>query len=497
MRSGVKRLFRRSGGIVLIEAAILFPLAMGIVFGVGYYANLYAIKFKLGESARVIARAIQDDPDISQGMVGPEAGDLDQVVWAATNVKDVPDGFNPAAYRQCNGDLGLASDDQARDHFSRFGRYEPRSGTSGSTCGTRNTVASNEVRVSIQAFASRPTDADLASQFQSHPSGRQQGNQYGWSYRNPNSDPTKPFWISVVAQKPSSPRSLFGFTFGTRPEISNYAVVRVMPKVECSPAGTLCGAGFLENSSHGVLIRANESGVRTCKGTTLIDSRSQAALLQTRNASGIANASTTTSVVNCPTGYHGVLVGYSIESSAQYFQYACSSDGLGCPTPCTENPTPTLGPCSVTCGGGTQTVTFTNSCGQSRWGGSQSCNTQPCCIENPTPTLGPCSASCGGGTQTVTFTNSCGQSRPGGSQSCNTQACPPPPQPYECRKPGGWSKSCPIWGYGGQGNQGDCANVTADRGRYCGGSLISNGVRIGVDCSGGGITFYEIGTCYR
>ncbi len=63
--------------------------------------------------------------------------------------------------------------------------------------------------------------------------------------------------------------------------------------------------------------------------------------------------------------------------------------------------TPSWGPCSVSCGGGTQT----DGCGH-----SLSCNPQSCC----TPSWGACSALCGGGVRL----DGCG-----GSMLCNTQPC--------------------------------------------------------------------------
>lgn len=95
----------------------------------------------------------------------------------------------------------------------------------------------------------------------------------------------------------------------------------------------------------------------------------------------------------------------------------------------------TLGACSVSCGGGTQTFTVTTppqnggvACPVS----PQACNTQSCsapvdCVGG----WGACSVACGGGTQTYTVTTpaqSGGAACPvsnGTTQACNTQACAP------------------------------------------------------------------------
>ena len=97
-------------------------------------------------------------------------------------------------------------------------------------------------------------------------------------------------------------------------------------------------------------------------------------------------------------------------------------------TPCDSNVIVTYGnwgSCSASCGGGTQTRTNVNQCGQNVVE-TQSCNTQPCCDPNVIVSCGSwgsCSVSCGGGTQTRTCTNQCGDAvQP--SQSCNTQCCP-------------------------------------------------------------------------
>ena len=327
-------------GILFLQAAILAPMAVATLFGIGFYANLYVTKTRLGDSARVIARAIQDDPGLSQGFRGTESGELDQVVLAATGVEELPAGFNPSTYASCNG----ISEAEARDHFVRFGRYENRPGTSGAACGQPRVVGAREPRVSIKAYATKPSGAEVASQFPSHPSGRETGQSRGWRTGNPHNNPTEPYWVAVVAKKPVRQMSLFGFSFGAAPEITNSAVVRVVPRSACMPAGTLCGAGFIENSVHGVSIRGNESGVRTCQGTTLIDESSRLALASTLNG-GLAHAGTTSDVVNCPAGYHGVLVGYSNHidggRTTQYFHYSCASDGTGCSVPGDETePTP-------------------------------------------------------------------------------------------------------------------------------------------------------------
>lgn len=107
--------------------------------------------------------------------------------------------------------------------------------------------------------------------------------------------------------------------------------------------------------------------------------------------------------------------------------YNCVSGTCVAPS-CTAS----CGPCSVPCGGGSQTCTKTD-CSTY----TQSCNTQPCCAPVNGGwsgwTCGPCSAPCGGGTQTCT--RSCTNPPPfcGGAYcsgpatvmvGCNAQPCP-------------------------------------------------------------------------
>ena len=239
---------RRAQGVMFLEAAIILPMAAVITFGVAYYANAYVTKTRLADNARVIARAIQDDPTISQGNWGGSLGDLDRVILAATGNGDpVPEGFNVATYKSCNADLSSMSDAQAQEHFARAGRYERREGAFGN-CNERRDVGARDTVVNIQSYAEQPTDSQIKAQFPYrfvpnpergvaapqadgwHPSGRNTNVPgFGWSYANPNTDKTKPYWISVVAKKPVRQLSLFGFEFGTTPEIANYVVVRVVP----------------------------------------------------------------------------------------------------------------------------------------------------------------------------------------------------------------------------------------------------------------------------
>lgn len=101
----------------------------------------------------------------------------------------------------------------------------------------------------------------------------------------------------------------------------------------------------------------------------------------------------------------------------------------------TCTPNASLGACSVSCGGGTQTIY--DSCGNAT--GSQSCNTQACCTTNYQVTAtGACTSSlgCGGnpGTQSVTYTDfgTCNSGSYTTSQGCTTGACCQP----------NWVKSC-------------------------------------------------------
>jgi prepilin-type N-terminal cleavage/methylation domain-containing protein len=109
------------------------------------------------------------------------------------------------------------------------------------------------------------------------------------------------------------------------------------------------------------------------------------------------------------------------------------------------------GPCSTTCGGGTQTRTCNNpapSNGGASCAGpaSKVCNPQACVVPVPGgwSNWSACPVPCGGGIQTRTCTNpppsNGGPPCPGASsQACNTQAC-------VVQIPGGWSdwEACPV-----------------------------------------------------
>ena len=84
-------------------------------------------------------------------------------------------------------------------------------------------------------------------------------------------------------------------------------------------------------------------------------------------------------------------------------------------TPCSSSAIVSYGSwsvCSASCGGGTQTRTNVNQCGQNV-AETQSCNTQSCCDSNIISSCGSwgsCSSTCGSGTQARTCTNQCGGS---------------------------------------------------------------------------------------
>ncbi|XP_048241498.1 uncharacterized protein LOC124124837 isoform X9 [Haliotis rufescens] len=135
------------------------------------------------------------------------------------------------------------------------------------------------------------------------------------------------------------------------------------------------------------------------------------------------------------------------------FTQACNTQG--CPVDGGwSNWTDTVGQCSVSCGGGSQLVTRTRTCtnpapaynglycvGDDRTTFTQACNTQGCPVDGGwtawTEAAGECSLTCGGGTQTVVRMRSCTKPAPsaGGSdcvgepreivtRACNTQQCP-------------------------------------------------------------------------
>jgi len=115
--------------------------------------------------------------------------------------------------------------------------------------------------------------------------------------------------------------------------------------------------------------------------------------------------------------------------------------------PCSTQPCPvncagswnTWSSCSSECGGGSQNRTFNVTTAPAHGGAecaaaeSQSCSTSPCPVhcQGSFSAWGPCSNSCGGGTQVRTF-NITTQASFGGddcaaspdSQSCNSRACP-------------------------------------------------------------------------
>lgn len=100
------------------------------------------------------------------------------------------------------------------------------------------------------------------------------------------------------------------------------------------------------------------------------------------------------------------------------------------------------GACNKTCGGGTQTKTWTTTKNPKNGGAacpspntlSRVCNTQACPIncEGSWSDYNACDASCGGGTQTKTWTTTTPSAHGGTacpnpatqSQECNTQPCP-------------------------------------------------------------------------
>ena len=117
----------------------------------------------------------------------------------------------------------------------------------------------------------------------------------------------------------------------------------------------------------------------------------------------------------------------------------------------------TWGTCSKKCGTGTQTMSGTKystydssvSCGSDSK--SQNCNTQDCCSSTTTTwsgTWGACSVTCGGGTQTMSGTKystydsnvSCGSDSK--SQACNTNSCGPPAHTHKTGALGTTLKTC-------------------------------------------------------
>ena len=115
------------------------------------------------------------------------------------------------------------------------------------------------------------------------------------------------------------------------------------------------------------------------------------------------------------------------------------------PEPC-EGTWSDYGACSASCDGGTQTRTWTTTKNPKHGGTacpspttqSQACNTQSCPVncEGGWSDYGACDVTCGGGTQTRTWTTTTPAAHGGTAcpptmelRECNTQACGPSPGP--------------------------------------------------------------------
>ena len=181
-----------------------------------------------------------------------------------------------------------------------------------------------------------------------------------------------------------------------------------------------------------------------------------------------------TSTCSKPCGGGTQTVTPNISVASQYGGTACPSaytqncNTQSCSIDCITNGV-TLGQCSKTCGGGTQTVT-PNITKTPAFGGTacppqrtQACNTQPCPVNCQVSSwsTSACSKTCGGGTQTVT-PNITTQAAHGGTacppqktQACNTQPCI---NPVDCQV-GSWSTGACSKTCGG-GTQTVTPNIT-------------------------------------
>jgi hypothetical protein len=118
---------------------------------------------------------------------------------------------------------------------------------------------------------------------------------------------------------------------------------------------------------------------------------------------------------------------------------ACNTQS--CPVDC-EGGWSDYGACDVTCGGGTQTRTWTTTTPSAHGGAacpspttqSQECNTDPCPVDcvGTWSDYKPCNVPCGGGTQTRSWTTITPPAHGGTAcpsptmelRECNTEACP-------------------------------------------------------------------------
>jgi hypothetical protein len=198
----------------------------------------------------------------------------------------------------------------------------------------------------------------------------------------------------------------------------------------------------------------------------------------------------TTQQVNVVAGttYHfkiGIANGATSTFDSNVWLKANSFAFVGTPKVNCEGSWGAWGSCSVTCGGGTQSSTYTVTLAASNGGTTcptangatrtQSCNTQGCpadCVGS-WGAWGSCSASCGGGTQSSAYTVTVAAANSGAaceatngatrSQSCNTQACP-----VDCVGSWGAWGSCSASCVGGMQTSAYTVTVAAaNRGAAC------------------------------
>lgn len=326
--------FSSAAGSLFVEAAITLPVVFIALLGTIEVLNLYVQRASIVNVANSIAMAIQQKPNITAQEMYEFQKSLGGGLtpFAEVNVSDgLPyTGTTPCSAKDC-----------------RVAGLEIRIG------GSANPVKEHEIRDLAPSDWSTPHVGKKAgnniwgsSRGEGNPAWPNSSSPFVADPNQDGADDGQPYYVGVrVAWKN---RPVFNTPWFASVAMTQFAGVLVKPTLGCQDSGTLCGAGFIENSpSGGLYIRGVEGGLasRDCKGVKLIDENSIKRISLTRSG-GYVNAATTSSVVNCPAGYSGVLVGYATFpnnfESAQYLHYSCASNGSTCAAGPAPVPTPSL-----------------------------------------------------------------------------------------------------------------------------------------------------------